>query len=107
MMTLRASVVAFGGSGSAAVFEHQLCKLVCGVVFAGFEPMHGDAELGCELAQRSDARATRVGFEAADVGIGDAFACKFALAEAKLGPALAYSLPNGAHCCCDRNRGVC
>ena len=59
--------------GTALMFEHKLREL-----------------FGGELAQRFDARRACVRFEPADVCVGDAFACEFALAE----PEFESSLPD-------------
>jgi hypothetical protein len=52
--------------------------------------VHGDVEIGRELAQRFDARRALVRFEPADVCVGDAFACELTLAE----PEFESSLPD-------------
>src|SRR5437879_6198489 len=65
------------------MFEHQLRQLFCRILFASLKPVHGDGELGGELAERFDARCAGVGFEPADVWVGDALAREFALAEAE------------------------
>src|SRR5205823_4221329 len=68
-----------------------------GIIIAGFEPVRGDAELGCEFAQCSHARAARVRLEPADVRVGDALAGEVTLAEAEREPALTNSFADGRH----------
>ena len=89
---------------STSVFEDDAREFLGRVGFACLEPVNGDAELGCELAQCPDARLAGIRFEAADVCVGDAFACEFALTEPEFNPSLTDPFSDGAQVRLDRNR---
>src|ERR1700690_1878090 len=77
--------------------EDDSRELLGGIVFTGFEPVRGDAELDCEFAQRAHARAAGVRLDPADVRVGDTLAGDVALAEAQCEPAFANPVPDGRH----------
>ena len=85
------------GQSTGPVLEYELGELFGGILLAGLEPVHGDGQLGREFAEGLDAGRAGVGFESADVGVGDALAREFALAEAELEASLADPFPDCGH----------
>src|SRR5581483_1242924 len=82
---------------SPLVIEHELGELLGEIVLAGFEPVHRDLQLGCELAECMHARFACVGFDAADVGVADAWCGEVALAEAEFESSLPDAPADRAH----------